>query len=134
MLEVPPGFEAAAAALFDDELTAPLIEQPGDAPRGWMSLPPLAGPAALPEGPEPRAGQIGAPPALFRRLTQAGLVANEAEGWALQARLAAGQSLVDRDVQAVALGRGLRAPHRAPAALPNSLRQRNRALSRFPRK
>ena len=97
LLAVPPGFEAATAALFDDELAAPLIDQPGDTTNGWVTLPPLADPAALPEGARPLAAAIGAPPALARRLTQAGLVGSEAEGWALQASLAAGQSLVDRD-------------------------------------
>ena len=95
LLDVPPGFEAATAALFDDELAAPAISAPGDAARGWVELPPLA--AGLPEGARPLAAEIGAPPALARRLGQAGLVASEAEGWALQAGLAAGQSLVDRD-------------------------------------
>jgi chromosome segregation protein len=97
LLDVPPGFEAATAALFDDELAAPLIEAPGDAASGWLTLPPLTGAAALPEGARPLADTIGAPPALARRLTQAGLVAGEEEGWRLQPSLAAGQSLVDRD-------------------------------------
>jgi chromosome segregation protein len=97
LLDVPAGFEAAAAALFDDELTAPLIDKPGSATRGWIALPPLDEPTGLPEGAEPLATSINAPGALARRLTQAGLVASEAEGWALQPRLAAGQSLVDRD-------------------------------------
>jgi chromosome segregation protein len=96
-LDVPAGLEAATAALFDDELAAPLIDEAGDAASGWVALPPLADPAALPEGAEPLTATIGAPSALTRRLTQAGLVADEAEGWRLQARLAAGQSLVDRD-------------------------------------
>ncbi|HZK90832.1 MAG TPA: chromosome segregation protein SMC [Stellaceae bacterium] len=97
LLDVPPGFEAATAALFDDDLSAPLIEQPGDAASGWVALPPLADPAALPAGATPLAERIDAPPALARRLTQAGMVASEAEGRELQPRLAAGQSLVDRD-------------------------------------
>jgi chromosome segregation protein len=97
LLDVPPGFEAATASLFDDGLAAALIENPGDAGSGWLALPPLANPAALPSGATALAAEIGAPPALARRLTQAGLVASEAEGWELQTRLAAGQSLVDRD-------------------------------------
>jgi chromosome segregation protein len=97
LLDVPPGFEAATAALFDDELAAPLIDGPEDATGGWVALPLLAASAALPDGALPLARSIGAPPALDRRLTQAGLVADEATGWALQERLAAGQSLVDRN-------------------------------------
>jgi chromosome segregation protein len=97
LLDVPAGFEAATAALFDDELVSPLIDEPSDATRGWRALPPLAKPAALPEGVTPLADAINAPPALARGLSQAGLVGNETEGWALQPQLAAGQSLVDRD-------------------------------------
>ena len=96
LLDVPAGLEAAVAAVFDDELAAPLIES-GDAASGWLTLPPLAEPAALPAGATPLGDAIGAPPALARRLSQAGLVASEAEGWSLQADLVAGQRLVDRD-------------------------------------
>jgi chromosome segregation protein len=97
LLDVPSGFEAATAALFDDELAAPLIDRPGDAGSGWVALPPLADPAALPAGATPLADAIDAPPALARRLSQAGLVASETAGWKLQPRLAPGQRLVDRD-------------------------------------
>ena len=96
LLDVPPGLEAAVAAVFDDELAAPLIES-GDATSGWMTLPPLAEACPLPAGATPLDDVIGAPPALGRRLSQAGLMASEAEGWALQPSLAAGQRLVDRD-------------------------------------
>ena len=97
LLDVPAGLEAATAALFDDELAVPPLDSPADAANGWLTLPPLALSAALPVGAKPLADAIGAPPALARRLSQAGLVTSEAEGWNLQASLAAGQSLVDRD-------------------------------------
>jgi chromosome segregation protein len=97
LLTVPPGLEAAIGALFDDELASPLLDAAGDAARGWLTLPPLATPAALPDGATPLADAIVAPPALARRLGQSGLVAGKAEGWALQPRLAVGQSLVDRE-------------------------------------
>jgi len=97
LLDVPTGLESAVAVLFDDELASPLLDSFDDAANGWMALPPLAAPAALPAGAEPLAKAIGAPPALARRLTQTGLVAGEAEGWALQSSLAAGQCLVDRE-------------------------------------
>jgi chromosome segregation protein len=97
LLSVPPGFEAATASLFDDDLAAPLIAKAGDAPTGWLDLPPLDKPAALPDGARPLAGEIQAPAALARRLGQAGLVASEEDGWRLQAKLAAGQRLVDLD-------------------------------------
>jgi chromosome segregation protein len=96
-LDVPPGFEAATAALFGAELAAPLLDAKRNAASGWVELPPLDTAASLPKGARPLAAEIGAPPALARRLTQTGVVASEAEGWQLQSRLAAGQSLVDRD-------------------------------------
>jgi chromosome segregation protein len=97
LLDVPPGFEAATAALFDGELAAPLLDQPTDGKTGWVELPELPAPVALPAGAEPLAARIGAPPALARRLGLAGVVAGETEGWALQPQLAPGQSLVDAD-------------------------------------
>jgi len=96
-IKVPAGLEAAVAALFDDELAAPLFGFDRDGAQGWVELPPLDHPAKLPDGARPLTDEISAPPALARRLTQAGLVAAEAEGWRLQPRLAAGQCLVDRD-------------------------------------
>src|SRR5207302_454204 len=101
LLQVPEGFEAATAALFDGELAAPLLSDnhnaAADGVSGWVELPPFAGPAALPEGVHPLAGKIGAPAALGRRLGQAGWVDSEDAGWQLQPRLQPGQSLVDRD-------------------------------------
>jgi chromosome segregation protein len=97
LLEVPAGLEDATAALFDGELASPVIERPGDANSGWLALPPLADGPSLPDGIASLAAAIGAPPALARSLGLAGLVASETEGWALQPKLAAGQSLVDRD-------------------------------------
>ncbi len=125
MLDVPPGFEAATAALFDGELTAPLLDQPGDGATGWMALPPLAEPDALPEPAEPLAARIAAPAALARHLSQAGLVAGEAEGWALQPRLAPGQSLVDRDGRLWRWDGFVRAASGTGGAA-EQLRQRNR--------
>jgi chromosome segregation protein len=101
LLQVPEGFEAATAALFDGELAAPLLSDHQAAAAGcvsgWVELPPLAAPAALPEGVHPLAGEIGAPAALGRRLGQAGWVDSEDAGWQLQPMLQPGQSLVDRD-------------------------------------
>ena len=97
-IDVPPGLEAAVAALFDDELAAPLLAgEPAAAASGWLELPPLGTARPLPAGAVPLAGQIGAPAALARRLGQAGIVAASEDGWRLQPLLAAGQCLVDRD-------------------------------------
>ncbi len=126
-LGVPPGFEAATAALFDGELSAPLIPAAGPPTRGaagWIALAPLAD-AALPEGVHPLAGDIAAPPVLARRLAHTGWVDNEADGWRLQPLLSAGQSLVDRDGR---LWRWDGFARLAPgsAATAEQLRQRNR--------
>src|SRR5437588_393898 len=100
LLEVPEGFEAATAALFDGELSAPLLpsdREARDVTSGWVALAPLAETAALPAGVHAFAPEIGAPAALARRLGQAGWVDNETAGWELQPQLRPGQSLVDRD-------------------------------------
>jgi chromosome segregation protein len=96
-IEVPSGLEAAVAALFDDELAAPLFDLDRSGVQGWVELPPLDYAANLPGAARPLTTEIEASPALARRLTQAGLVSDEAEGWRLQPKLAAGQCLVDRD-------------------------------------
>ena len=126
LIAVPPGFEAATAALFDGELAAPSLPAPaasGDA-SGWVELAPLAA-AALPDGAYPLAGAIVAPPALARRLTHTGWVETVADGWRLQPQLGAGQSLVDRDGH---LWRWDGYARSAPgsAATAELLRQRNR--------
>ena len=127
LLEVPAGFEAATAALFDGELAAPLLPagEPGDhLGGGWVELAPLAA-AALPDGARPLAVEIAAPPVLARRLAYAGWVDSAAEGWRLQPQLEAGQSLVDRDGHLWRWDGYVRA---APgsAATAERLRQRNR--------
>jgi chromosome segregation protein len=128
LLQVPPGFEAAIAALFDGELSAPLLPaltEPATArAAGWVELAPLAA-AALPEGAHPLSGEIGAPPALARRLARTGWVASAADGWGLQPLLEAGQSLVDRDGH---LWRwdGFTRPTPGSAATAEQLRQKNR--------
>jgi chromosome segregation protein len=97
LLEVPPGFEGAIAALFDGELAAPLLAAPADGgAAGWLELAPLAK-AALPVGADPLAAMIDAPPALARRLAHTGMVGSATDGWRLQPLLEAGQSLVDCD-------------------------------------
>jgi chromosome segregation protein len=124
-LEVPSGLEAATAALFGAGLTAPLLDAKRDQTSGWVELPPLDKAASLPQGAQPLAREIGAPPALARRLSQTGIVASEAEGWRLQARLGAGQSLVDRDGRLWRWdGFARLAPDEGAAA--EQLRQRNR--------
>jgi len=128
LLQVPEGFEAAIAALFDGELAAPLLPSGRDAldvNAGWVELAPLGERAALPAGVHPLAAEIGAPAVLARRLGQAGWVDGEAVGWELQPQLLPGQSLVDRDGR---LWRWDGFTRLAPAvsATAEQLRQRNR--------
>jgi chromosome segregation protein len=128
LLQVPPGFEAAIAALFDGELAAPLRPSPAEPPAeptaGWVELAPLTA-VSLPDGALPLAAEIAAPPALARRLARTGWVADRAAGWRLQPLLLAGQSLVDRDGH---LWRwdGFTRPTPGSAATAEQLRQRNR--------
>jgi chromosome segregation protein len=131
LLQVPEGFEAATAALFDGELATPLLppdRETLDVSSGWVELAPLAERAALPEGVHPLTGEIVAPLALARRLGQAGWVDSEAVGWELQPQLLPGQSLVDRDGR---LWRWDGFTRLAPAtsATAERLRQRNRLLA-----
>lgn len=99
-LRVTPGYEAAAAALFDSDLAAPIL--PGAPEKGemkgsgWLELPPLSA-SGLPAGAQPLAAALEAPPALARRLSHTGCVETAADGWRLQPYLQAGQTLVDRD-------------------------------------
>lgn len=119
---VAPGYETALGAALGEDLAAPLDE---GAPLHWRALPPLASPAALPEGCQPLSAHVTGPPALTRRLSQTGVVPNEATGRALSARLAQGQRLVTREG---ALWRwdGFTVAAGAPTATAKRLSQRNR--------
>jgi chromosome segregation protein len=80
---------------------------------------------APPEGAQPLADVIGAPPALARRLTHSFWIDSLEDGWRLQPRLQAGQSLVDRDGR---LWRwdGFSRSNAATGATAAQLRQKNR--------
>ena len=128
-LQVTPGFEAATAALLDGEMGASLIDRVPDDTRGkggggWRDLPPLEA-VVLPDGVLPLAASVAAPAALARRLAHTGWVEAPEDGWRLQPRLAAGQSLVDRDGRLWRWDGFVRlSPGSAAAA--EQLRQRNR--------
>ena len=97
-LRVEAGFEAAIGAAFDGELLAPLAETGSfAAARFWVDLPEAQHGPSLPAGAHPLAEAVTAPPALSRSLAQAGWVESAEKGGALQASLAPGQRLVDRD-------------------------------------
>ncbi len=93
-LEVAPGYEAALGGALGDELNAPTA---ADAPMHWRELEPLAPPPPLPAGAEPLIGHVAGAPALARRLSQVGLVADAATAESLRPQLLPGQRLVTPD-------------------------------------
>ncbi|MDZ3836112.1 MAG: chromosome segregation protein SMC [Rhodospirillales bacterium] len=93
-LEAEPGFEAALAAAFGDELLASV--DPAQ-PAHWRELPALADGNPLPPGAEPLSARVRGPAAAERRLSQTGLIADPGQGQALQPMLRPGQCLVGRD-------------------------------------
>jgi chromosome segregation protein len=120
-ITVAPGYEAALGAALGDDLTAAADE---GAPRHWREIGAAAGPA-LPAGAQPLSQHVQAPAMLGRRLSQIGVVADEAAGRALAGQLAQGQRLVSR---AGALWRwdGFTIAAGAPTAAAVRLSQRNR--------
>ena len=121
-LAVEPGIETALGAALGDDLLQPTDEA---APVHWETLPALTAPPALPEGVRPLSEAVRGAPALARRLSQVGVVADAAQGARLQAQLAPGQRLVSREG---ALWRwdGLTAKADAPTAAAVRLAQKNR--------
>jgi chromosome segregation protein len=86
---VEKGFEKALGAALGDDLDAPVDPS---APMRWTIVEASEDPA-LPEGIEPLAARVQAPPELARRLAQIGIVPKE-RGAELASRLNAGQRLV----------------------------------------
>ena len=119
---VESGLELALGAALGDDLTASSDEA---APIHWETLPPFETHVPLPEGAQPLSRWVKGPEALARRLSQVGVVADEAEAARLQDRLKAGQRLVTRDG---GLWRwdGFTAKADAPTAAAIRLEQRNR--------
>ncbi len=122
-VRVEPGFEVALGAALGDDLAAPADEA---APAHWRTLPPLTDAPPLPPGARPLSEVVGAPEALYRRLTQIGLVESVQLGAALQDQLGPGQRLVTR---AGDLWRwdGYSATAEAPTPQAKRLEQRNRS-------
>jgi len=119
---VAKGYEAAFGAALGDDAEAPADAA---APIHWRALPPLYGEVGWPEGVEPLPDRVDAPAELARRLSHIGVVADEAAGEGLAARLAPGQMLVGRD-GAVWRWDGLVKRAGAPSAAAARLQQRNR--------
>jgi chromosome segregation protein len=121
-VRVAPGYEKALGAALGDDLS---VATDTAAPVHWAVLAPYDDAPALPEGAAPLSRFVEAPPALARRLTQIGVVDDEAEGPRLRAALRQGQRLVSRGG---ALWRwdGFTARAGASTAAGTRLEQRNR--------
>ena len=119
---VEPGYEIALGAALGDDLLASGDEA---APVHWRESATGAEPPALPPGVPALSGVVDAPAALRLRLSQIGLVDDEADGDALSGHLAQGQRLVARSG---ALWRwdGYRVAAGTPTTAAKRMAQRNR--------
>tara|TARA_Y100001970_G_scaffold293977_1_gene445278 strand:- start:15173 stop:18619 length:3447 start_codon:yes stop_codon:yes gene_type:complete len=121
-VEVEPGYEVALGAALGDDLIAPTDEA---SPIHWRALPVFADPLHLPEKARRLSDFVRGPAALMRRLSQIGVVQNDAQGQRLHGDLKQGQRLVSAQG---ALWRwdGYTATAGAPTAAASRLAQRNR--------
>ncbi len=92
-LTVEKGYETALGAALGDDLEAPVDPQ---APMRWGGATIEPTDPALPEGVEPLAAHVQAPPELARRLAQIGVI-ERADAPRLAALLKPGQRFVSRD-------------------------------------
>jgi chromosome segregation protein len=122
LITVSSGYESALGAALGDDLQASLTE---GAPVHWRDLPPDPTAPALPSGAQAMAQFVTGPAALLRRLSQIGVVADEATARQLQPQLAQGQRLVTRD-GAMMRWDGLSLAAGAPTAAVQRLKQKNR--------
>ncbi|MEX2008649.1 MAG: chromosome partitioning protein ParA, partial [Dongiaceae bacterium] len=121
-LRVAPGFEAALGVALGDDLVASADDA---APVHWRLLPETTAAAPLPAGAEPLSRHVEGVPALARRLSQIGVVADDTEGTRLRGQLVQGQRLVSRD-GAMWRWDGFTVAPGAPTAALTRLRQRGR--------
>jgi chromosome segregation protein len=89
-ITVTKGYEKALGAVLGDDLDAPV--EPS-APMRWTDVGAHGDDPALPDGIEPLAAHVQAPPELSRRLRQIGVIAKD-RGAALVSQLKTGQRLV----------------------------------------
>jgi chromosome segregation protein len=120
-LTVEKGYETALGAALGDDLDAPIE---ASAPMRWTGAPLDPADPALPEGVEPLASRVTAPPELARRLAQIGVV-SRADGAQLAAQLRPGQRLVSVEGD---LWRwdGFAAAAHSPTGAARRLRERSR--------
>ena len=121
-VSVARGYEAALGAALGDDLDAAIDEA---APAHWSLIDPaVSDDPLLPDGAEPLAMRVSAPPALARRLAQVGVVAR-ADGKRLARALKPGQRLVSLEGD---LWRwdGFVSAAEAPTAAARRLKEKNR--------
>ena len=94
MLTVEKGYEIALGAALGDDLDAPVDQA---SPMRWAGAAVDPSDPALPDGVEPLAQHVQAPPELARRLAQIGVVERADRRRASPALLKPGQRLVSRD-------------------------------------
>jgi len=121
-IAVDPGYEVALGVGLGDDIEAPVDTA---APVYWAILPAMSVLQNLPDRVTPLANFVKAPPALHRRLSQIGVVKDDATGEILHAGLKPGQRIVSKDG---ALWRwdGYRVSAGAPTPAATRLGQRNR--------
>ena len=120
-ISVDKGFEKALGAALGDDLDAPVDPS---SPMHWSEVRPETEDPRLPEGVEPLARYVKAPPQLGRRLSQVGVVERDA-GTRLAARLRTGQRLVSREGDLWRWDGFVAAAH-APTGAARRLAQRSR--------
>ena len=93
-ISVDAGFEAALGAALGDDL---VVSSDDGAPAHWRGLPPFQSPPSLPTDAVPLSQHMKSPGALNRRMTQIGIVSDQAMGDRLRNQLQPGQRLVTLD-------------------------------------
>jgi chromosome segregation protein len=93
-ISVDAGFEAALGAALGDDL---VVSSDDGAPAHWRGLPPFQSPPSLPTDAVPLSQHVKSPGALNRRMTQIGIVNDQAMGDRLRNQLQPGQRLVTLD-------------------------------------
>lgn len=121
MIHVERGYEAALGAALGDDLESPVD---ASASKFWSVNGDASADPRLPDGVEPLAARVTAPPELARRLAQIG-IASAADARAMMASLKPGQRLVTQD-GAVYRWDGHVTGSEAPGAAALRLSQKNR--------
>ncbi len=121
-ISVEPGYEVALGVALGEDIDAPVDTA---APVYWAILPALSVLQQLPGQVKPLAQFVKAPPVLHRRLSQIGIVEDDATGEALHPSLKPGQRIVSKEG---GLWRwdGYRVSAGAPTPAAARLGQRNR--------